>query len=211
MKKWGAALAAILILLMPFTAMKARLDAFEEIRRPEVGVVKTEGRYDPSAAVRTPKAAAAPKRVPEYGTKEQIAALNAGYEEMWEREQVTVPRYAINADERREIERIVASEGVYCGYEFQALVALCILNGSEAENMRPSELFERGDFWLTHDVDPTDTTCKAVSDVFDKGIFPTDEPIRYYYNPDYCTSAAHESMCYVLTCCGCRFFKDRDA
>ena len=112
------------------------------------------------------------------------------------------------ARERREIENIVASEGGYCGYEFQALVAECILNGAEAENMRPRELFARGDFWITHDVEPTETTKKAVSDVFDLGIFPTEELVRYYYNPNYCESAMHESFCYVLTSSGCRFFKD---
>lgn len=116
--------------------------------------------------------------------------------------------YPITDAERYEIERIVASEGGYCPYEFQALVAECILNGCVAENMRPLEIFERGDFWLTHDVEPTKTTKQAVSDVFDKGIFPTSEPVRYYYNPNYCKSEVHESMRYVLTNCDCRFFAD---
>ncbi len=117
-------------------------------------------------------------------------------------------RYEITAEERAAIECMVASEGGYCPYEFQALVAQCILNGCEAEDLRPLELFERGDFWLTHDVEPTDDTKQAVSDVFDLGVMPTDEPIRYYYNPMYCSSPAHETFCYVLTNCGCRFFKD---
>lgn len=117
-------------------------------------------------------------------------------------------RYEITAEERAAIERMVASEGGYCPYEFQALVAQCILNGCEAEDLRPLELFERGDFWLTHDVVPTNDTKQAVSDVFDLGVMPTDEPIRYYYNPTYCSSPAHETFCYVLTNCGCRFFKD---
>lgn len=117
-------------------------------------------------------------------------------------------RYAISDEERREIERMVASEGGYCPYEFQALVAECILNGCEAENMRPLEIFARGDFWLTHNVTPTEDTKKAVSDVFDRGILPTAEKVRYYYNPNYCESPVHEQMCYVLTNCGCRFFKD---
>lgn len=117
-------------------------------------------------------------------------------------------RYAITDDERRAIERIVASEGGYCPYEFQALVATCILNGCEAENMRPTDLFERGDFWLTHDVEPDEITKQAVADVFDRGVLPTAEKIRYYYNPNYCESALHEQMCYVLTSCDCRFFKD---
>lgn len=117
-------------------------------------------------------------------------------------------RYAISDKERREIERMVASEGGYCPYEFQALVTECILNGCEAENMRPLELFARGDFWLTHNVEPTEDTKKAVSDVFDFGIMPTEAKVRYYYNPSYCESPLHEQMCYVLTNCGCRFFKD---
>lgn len=117
-------------------------------------------------------------------------------------------RYPLTSEERTAIERIVASEGLWCGYDFQALVAECILNGCEAENMRPLEIFERGDFWITHDLEPSEETRRAVSDVFDKGIIPTAEKVRYYYNPTYCSSTLHESMCYVLTSCECRFFKD---
>ena len=116
--------------------------------------------------------------------------------------------YPITGAERYEIERIVASEGGYCPYEFQALVSECILNGCIAENMRPLELFERGDFWIVNNVAPDEVTKQAVSDVFDKGIMPCEEKIRWYYNPNYCKSEVHESMCYVLTNCDCRFFKD---
>ena len=200
MKKWVTALAVILIMLMPLVALKARSDAAEDMRRPELGVIKAE---IPAVQHEERKV----EKLPEFTIEQCIVAINAGYEQMWAQES-TQPRYAITDDERREIELIVASEGGYCSYEFQALVALCILNGSEAENMRPTELFERGDFWITHDVEPTEVTKQAVSDVFDLGVFPTDEPVRYYYDPDYCYSAAHESFCYVLTCEGCRFFKD---
>ena len=147
----------------------------------------------------------------EYTIEEQIAAINAGYKQMNETEtQAAAPTafYELTDEERAAIENIVASEGGYCPYEFQALVATCILNGCEAENMRPLEIFERGDFWLTHDVAPTEVTKKAVSDVFDFGIFPTAEKVRYYYNPNFCESPLHEQFCYVLTCCDCRFFKD---
>ncbi len=142
-----------------------------------------------------------------------IAAKNASLFmsniQMWEAAvSEAAVRYQISDAERREIERIVASEGGYCDYKFQALVAECILNDCEAEDMRPLELFERGDFWITHNVEPTEVTKKAVSDVFDRGAFPTAEKIRYYYNPYYCDSPEHESFCYVLTCCDCRFFKD---
>lgn len=121
---------------------------------------------------------------------------------------VAPARYAITDYEREQIERMVASEGGYCPYEFQALVAECILNGAEKEGLRPTELFEREDYWITHDLEPTETTKQAVSDVFDKGIFPADEKIFCYYNPNYCDSAVHEAQRYVLTCCDCRFFAE---
>lgn len=215
MKKLIVLFVAIFVIAIPLIMLKAERDARQTAERPAVGVqhveVTASGETPANAVTRKPSV----DTEPTLTTQEIIASINAGYEQIWEQEQSKVPkadaptvRYAISDDERREIERIVASEGGYCGYEFQALVALCILNGAEAENMRPSELFARGDFWLTHDVEPTETTKRAVSDVFDRGIFPTPEPVRYYYNPKFCKSDMHESFCYVLTCCDCRFFKD---
>lgn len=151
--------------------------------------------------------------VPEISIEEQIVAIDTDYEQISKTEtpkDAAPVRYFITDDERAAIENIVASEGGYCPYEFQALVAECILNGCEAENMRPLEIFERGDFWLTNNVAPDETTKQAVSDVFDKGVMPTAEKVRYYYNPEFCESPMHEQMCYVLTNCGCRFFKDWD-
>lgn len=156
--------------------------------------------------------------MPPFTAQECIAILNEDYKRMWEsnaaegdetpKADVPAVRYALTDEERAAIEQMVASEGGYCEYTFQALVATCILNICEADELRPLEVFKRGDFWLTHNVAPTEVTKQAVSDVFDKGILPTDEPIRAYYNPNYCTSRWHESLCYVLTCCDCRFFKD---
>ena len=116
-------------------------------------------------------------------------------------------RYPISAEERAAIERIAASEGGYCGYRYQALVAAVILNICERDNIRPLEVFERGDLRLTHNVAPDETTRRAVSDVFDFGILPTDEPIIAYYAPQYCVSEWHESLCFVTEECGNRFFK----
>lgn len=209
MKKLIVLFVAIFVIALPLIMLKAERDARESSERPVVRARHIEV----TASGGTPKKSV--DTAPTYTTQECIAAINAGYEQIWEEEQSKAPkaaaptvRYAISDEERREIERIVASEGGYCGYEFQALVALCILNGAESEGLHPSELFARGDFWLTHDVEPTETTKRAVSDVFDRGIFPTEEPVRYYYNPKFCKSDMHESFCYVLTCCDCRFFKD---
>lgn len=208
MKKLIALFVVILVIALPLISLIAERNAREPAERPTVV------RHIVPASGGTSTRANSINITPTYTTQENIAAINAGYEQIWE-EQSKVPkadaptvRYAISDEERREIERIVASEGGYCGYEFQALVALCILNGAESDGLRPSELFARGDFWLTHDVEPTETTKQAVSDVFDSGIFPTPEPVRYYYNPKFCKSDMHESFCYVLTCCDCRFFKD---
>lgn len=212
----GIAIVAIFV-LMPFVALKAKVDtdrAFErrepDTRRYVIEIPADRGHFD---------AAYTPERekkqsdadAPEIDIDAQIAAINAGYFQMEEDRPPVADSpafYALSDGERDAIERMVASEGGYCEYEFQALVAECILNDCIAENMRPLEIFERGDFWLTHDVEPTETTKQAVSDVFDRGIFPTLEPVRYYYNPNYCKSAVHESKTYVLTCCECRFFKD---
>lgn len=215
MKKLIVLFVAIFVIAIPLISLIAERDARQSAEIPVVGVRHVEV----TASGGTPANAVTRKRDIDTAlpltTEECIASINAGYEQIWEDEQAKAPksaaptaRYAISDDERREIERIVASEGGYCGYEFQALVALCILNGAEAENMRPSELFARGNFCLTHDVEPTETTKRAVSDVFDRGIFPTPEPVRYYYNPKFCKSDMHESFCYVLTCEDCRFFKD---
>lgn len=209
MKKLGTMLAVLIIFLMPFVALKAKTDAEQEIRRPDVGIIRTESAAKPGDALNARKKAEKSVPTPKYTAQEQIASLNAGYKQMWESEaQSKEPRYKLTEDERREIERIVASEGGYCEYKFQALVAQCILNGAERDNVRPSELFARGDFYITHNVEPTEVTKQAVSDVFDKGEFQTTERVMYYYNPDYCSGAAHETKRYVLTCCGCRFFTE---
>lgn len=209
MKKFGTMIAVLIIFLMPFVALKAKRDAELEMRCPNVEVIRSESVAKPGDALNArKKAAKAPE--PALTVQEQIASLNAGYKQMWESEaQSKEPRYKLTEDERQEIERIVASEGGCCPYEFQALVAQCFLNICELDDLRPLEVLERGDFWLVYDVEPSETTKQAVSDVFDKGIFPTDEPIRAYYNPKYCSSPWHESQCYVLTCCDCRFFKGR--
>ena len=201
-KKLLATLTALYALLLP--ALIAAENEPREDCPPAVAVPA------PSHEVRETSAPA-----PAYSIEEQISAINAGYAQMYESDVEPVPtapaptaRYPLTDEERSAVERMVASEGGYCDYKFQALVTECILNGCEADGLRPTELFARGDFWLTHDVAPTDTTKQAVSDVFDYGIFPTAEKVRYYYNPTYCDSPAHESKCYVLTECGCRFFKD---
>lgn len=187
--------------------------------QPVIHTEETADRVTAEAFSKPTSTAGAHQTEPTLTTSEAIVAINAGYEQIAAESENEPPKaatpqgncgyyYELTDAERQAIENIVASEGGYCDYEFQALVAECILNGCIAEDMRPLEIFNRGDFWLTNNVAPTETTKKAVSDVFDKGVMPTAEKVRYYYNPNFCESPIHESMCYVLTCCDCRFFKD---
>lgn len=214
MKKLVAAFAVIFVFALPIAALKAQRDAksAEELTGAEAHAAVSA----PVSEITEPELTESIDTTPPLTAKECIALLNASYEQMWsEREapKADAPaecaaRYAISDEERGEIERIVASEGGYCPYEFQALVAECILNGCESEDMRPSELFARGDFYITHNLEPTEVTKQAVSDVFDLGVMPTHEKVRYYYNPKFCASPTHESFRYVLTSCDCRFFAD---
>ena len=144
MKKFGTIIAVLIIFLMPFVALIAKRDAEREMLRPEVVPVRTVSAAKPKKVKKAPE--------PALTVQEQIASLNAGYKQMWESEaQSKEPRYRLTEDERREIERIVASEGGCCPYEFQALVAQCFLNICELDELRPLEVLERGDFWLVYD------------------------------------------------------------
>lgn len=217
MRKLITVFIALFVLAIPLIEVIAERSINEALEMPVVGVRKTVTEWS-GGSTNAVKYAESVNTLPPLSAEECIEILNEDYRKMWEsslEESEPLPktdaptlRYVLTDEERAAIEQMVASEGGYCEYRFQALVATCILNGCEADGLRPPELFKRGDFWLTHDVKPTETTKQAVSDVFDRGILPTNEKIRYYYNPSYCTSAAHESKCYVLTDTDCRFFKD---
>ena len=116
-------------------------------------------------------------------------------------------RYYITPEERAEIEAIIASEAGWVSYNTQALIAECILNGCEYEELRPLELLPKYGYYITHNVEPDDSVKQAVADVFDRGILPTPEKIVAYYAPKYADSPFHESLTFICESDGCRFFK----
>ena len=122
----------------------------------------------------------------------------------------TEPRYALTADERDLVERVVTAESGNQTLEGQMAVAQCILNTAEAMELRPDAVVLAPNQYA----DPaareqvTDSVREAVRRVFDNGERVTEEPIRFFYAPRYSAGRWHESALeYVITIGGHRFFK----
>lgn len=116
-------------------------------------------------------------------------------------------RYVLTDEERSLIEHIVMSEsGNTEPYEGQALIAQCLLDACELDNIRPFEaayLYQ----YIAGSSEPNESVKKAVSDVFDKGKLVTEEPVVFYYNPRLTRSRWHESQIFVIEVGRHRFFK----
>ena len=118
------------------------------------------------------------------------------------------PRYNATAEELEIVARVVQSEARGEGYEGQVLVAQCILNTAEATGLRPDAVVLQRNQYAAPAKCADESVKKAVQAVFIDGYTITDEPIRYFYAPKYTYSKWHEnSLCYVLTHGGHRFFK----
>lgn len=118
------------------------------------------------------------------------------------------PRYALTVSERAIVERVVMAEAGGEGYDGQRLVAQCILNTSEAMDLRPDEVVLAPNQYASPAAEASQEVKDAVSAVFDAGDMATDEPIRWFYAPRYVYSAWHENKAFVLEYGGHRFFKE---
>lgn len=118
------------------------------------------------------------------------------------------PRYALTVSERAIVERVVMAEAGGEGFDGQRLVAQCILNTSEAMDLRPDEVVLAPNQYASPAAEASQEVKDAVSAVFDAGDMATDEPIRWFYAPRYVYSAWHESKVFVLDHGGHRFFKE---
>ena len=120
------------------------------------------------------------------------------------------PRYDATPEELEIVARVVQSEARGEGFEGQVLVAQCILNTAEATGKRPAEVVLERKQYAAPATSADESVKKAVEAVFVDGYTVTDEPIRYFYAPKYTYSEWHEnSLCYVLTHGGHRFFKTK--
>lgn len=115
---------------------------------------------------------------------------------------------ALSEKERRVVECTVMGEAGAETYAGKMLVAQCIKNACEKDDLKPSEVIVRYKYSGWND-DPTEETKEAVKAVFDNGETVTEEKILYFYSPKHCRSKWHETQKYVLTEGGHRFFAEK--
>lgn len=144
------------------------------------------------------------KRPTEAATE---AKTESGEEATIKAEEEAPVRYALTDEERIMVEAVVAAESRGEDFDGQALVAQCILNTAEARQMRPDDVVLEPGQYAAPDYENGYTVAAAVAAVFDDGYTVTDEPVRYFYAPAWCSSAWHESQSFVLEYGGHRFFK----
>lgn len=90
-------------------------------------------------------------------------------------------------------------------------VAQCVLNTAVMRDMRPAEVVsERNQYASPSSKEAvTESVREAVRLVFDSGLKVTDEPIRFFYAPEYSRGTWHENnLEFVLTIGGHKFFKE---
>lgn len=123
-----------------------------------------------------------------------------------------VPFIAISDNDRYIIECVVAGEAGGHSYELMKAVAQCMAVSIDIEDMTAGELRAAHQYsgW-NPGLEQTDPVAwalveSAVSEIFDHGNFVTYSLIQYFYNPEHGGGDFHESMHYVMTIDGCRFF-----
>lgn len=120
-------------------------------------------------------------------------------------EEVPPAFYELSDYERNVVEAMVMGEAGGESYTGKLLVAQCILNAALKDNIPPSKVRVRYKYsgWNEN---PSDDVKNAVSEVFDYGYQVTEEPILYFYAPEYVYSAWHENQRHVITEGGHKFF-----
>lgn len=115
----------------------------------------------------------------------------------------------ISDDERYTIACIIAGESYNYSPELKAAVAQTIYTAMQMQNCRVDDIRSRYDGYRDKSVVEDhvwDECLAAIEQIFDNGDMIVEEPIEFFYNPYYCSSAWHESLTYVTTINGCRFF-----
>ena len=119
------------------------------------------------------------------------------------------PFFYISDDERYTIACIIAGEAYNSDMDLKTAVAQTIYIAMKIEGCRLNGVISRYDGYRDRSVieDRVWQECQeAVAQIFDRGEMAVDEPIEFFYAPQYCDSAWHESLTYVTTIGGCRFF-----
>ena len=117
-------------------------------------------------------------------------------------------RYPLTYEERVIVEAVVAAEARGEDFDGQALVALCILNTAEELGIRPDQVVFTPGQYTAPAYEYRHMVRDAVSEVFDHGYAPTEEPIRFFYAHKRGYSAWHENtLVFILEHGGHRFFR----
>lgn len=136
----------------------------------------------------------------------QIEGVSEAVEEPVEEKE---PFFYISDDERHTIACIIAGEAYNSGMDLKTAVAQTIYIAMKIEGCRLNGVISRYDGYRDRSVieDRVWQECQdAIAQIFDRGEMAVDEPIEFFYAPQYCTSDWHESLKYVTTISGCRFF-----
>lgn len=186
----GVVAAFILFVLGAYIYIKADRDANAEVNADAVGyaLTHTAGNVD------------LPELTVEHAD-DAVKLLGAD-----------VPFIAISDNDRYIIECVVAGEAGGHSYELMKAVAQCMAVSIDIEGMTADELRAAHQYsgW-NPGLEQTDPAAwalvkSAVSEIFDDGNFVTYSLIQYFYNPEHGGGDFHESMHYVMTIDGCRFF-----
>ena len=127
----------------------------------------------------------------------------------WSAETGINKRYELTDEERWEIASVVTGEARGEPYAGKLAVAQCILQACEDDTIRPSHAIKVYGYTIARP-QPTQEALDAVQAVFDFGQVATSEPIKYFYAPAITESVWHESLEYVMTINGHRFFKEAE-
>ena len=139
----------------------------------------------------------------------QIDGVSEMVEESEDSVEKKEPFFYISDDERYTIACIIAGEAYNSDMDLKTAVAQTIYIAMKIEGCRLNGVISRYDGYRDRSVieDHVWQECQdAIAQIFDRGEMAVDEPIEFFYAPQYCTSDWHESLKYVTTIGGCRFF-----
>ena len=142
----------------------------------------------------------------ETAPESQIECVSEVVEEPVEEKE---PFFYISDDERYTIACIIAGEAYNSGMDLKTAVAQTTDIAMKIEDCRLNGVISRYDGYRDRSVieDRVWQECQeAIAQIFDRGEMAVEEPIEFFYAPQYCTSDWHESLKYVTTIGGCRFF-----
>ena len=118
--------------------------------------------------------------------------------------------YILSATERDLIERVVSAEAADHDFNGKVLVAQCIRNACEIDEIRPEKAIEAFRYAKPRN-DVADGVVEAVSAVFDERFRVTELPILYFYSTaGGFKSEWHETQEYVLSYEDHRFFMRKE-